>query len=168
MGIQKGLGHCSLSDYFIFPGKLTNPHFINILIGKNNKKYEINIGILFHLKIRTVYQHKIKFHRKLGPQILYVLMKSSYLLYFLPFHHPHRLLIENMWFWPWPSGSVGWSIFPVCRKDMGSFPGQDTCIGCGFVPSWGTYERQLINVSLSHQCFFLSLSQINIHILGWG
>ena len=35
----------------------------------------------------------------------------------------------------------------------------------GSIPAWDTYWRQLINVSLSHQCFCLFPPQINKHIL---
>ena len=43
-------------------------------------------------------------------------------------------------------------------KVVGSIPGQGTCVGLGFDPSWAVCRRELINVSFSHQCFSLSLS----------
>ena len=42
---------------------------------------------------------------------------------------------------------------PVKRKVTGSIPIQGTYLGCRFGPSQGTYERQLIDVYLSHRCF---------------
>ena len=47
----------------------------------------------------------------------------------------------------------------INQKVESSPPGQGTCLGCsaGLVPGQGTYERQLIDVSLSHRCFPLSL-----------
>ena len=72
----------------------------------------------------------------------------------------------------------------VCQKAVGSIPSQGTHLGFCWVPSRGPYERQLINVSLSHQssshslslslsCSVSlplpsSLSKINKHILGRG
>ena len=32
----------------------------------------------------------------------------------------------------------------------GSIPGKDACLGCRFTLGWGAYERQQIDVSLSH------------------
>ena len=49
----------------------------------------------------------------------------------------------------WPVGLSGLECLPVHQKVMGSIPSQGTCLG--LVPSWGTYERQLIDVSLSHR-----------------
>ena len=45
-----------------------------------------------------------------------------------------------------PKKAVGLILVRAHTKAMGSIPGQ------------GEYGRQLINVSLSHQCFFLMLS----------
>ena len=36
---------------------------------------------------------------------------------------------------------------PMKQKFPGLIPGQDTCLGFGFVPGWGVYERQPIDVS---------------------
>ena len=47
---------------------------------------------------------------------------------------------------------------PTKRKVTGSIPGQGTCLGCGFSPWVRACERQSIDVSLSHPCFFPSLS----------
>ena len=38
----------------------------------------------------------------------------------------------------------------------------------GLIPGQGTYRRQHIHISLSRWYFFLPLSKINKHILGWG
>ena len=57
------------------------------------------------------------------------------------------------------AGCLSWLEYcPVNKK----FP--------GLISSWVMYRKQPIYVSLSHQCFSLSLSlsQINKHILGWG
>ena len=43
----------------------------------------------------------------------------------------------------------------VKQKVTGSIPSQGTYLGCR---SQGAYERQLINISLSHQCLSPSLS----------
>ena len=48
---------------------------------------------------------------------------------------------------PGHHGSLGWSVSPVNQKVTTSIPGQGTCLGCRFAPL-GTYERQLIDVSL--------------------
>ena len=47
---------------------------------------------------------------------------------------------------------------PAKWKFAGSIPAQGTFLGCRFGPGWGMYKRQLINDSLSHQCFSPSLS----------
>ena len=58
----------------------------------------------------------------------------------------------------WP-GWLSWlKCHPVNWKMVGSIPGQGTCLGCRFGPSQGECKRQLIDVSLSHQCFSPSLS----------
>ena len=45
------------------------------------------------------------------------------------------------------------------QKVAGLIPSQSTCRGCGFSPGWGAlYEKHLIDVSVSHQCFCPSLS----------
>ena len=45
------------------------------------------------------------------------------------------------------------------KRFAGSIPSQGTCLGCGPGPQLGACERQLINVSLIHQCFsYLSFS----------
>ena len=46
---------------------------------------------------------------------------------------------------------------PAKQTVTGSFPRQDTSLGCGFSPWLGAYRRQAVNVSLSHQCFSPSL-----------
>ena len=38
---------------------------------------------------------------------------------------------------------------PVNQMVVGSVPGQDTRLGCGFGPWWGAYGKQPIDVSLS-------------------
>ena len=43
---------------------------------------------------------------------------------------------------------------PANQKVSGSIPGQGTSLGCGLGPLLGACKRQLINVSLAHQCFF--------------
>ena len=52
---------------------------------------------------------------------------------------------------------------PIGQKVMGSIPGEGTCLGCGFSPSWGMYERQPINFSFSCLCFSLSFSLSTPH-----
>ena len=48
---------------------------------------------------------------------------------------------------------------PAKQNASGSFPSQGTCLGCEFsAPSWGMYNGQPIDVSLSHQCFSPSFS----------
>ena len=47
---------------------------------------------------------------------------------------------------------------PVNQKFAGSIPGRGRCLGCGPGPHVGTCERQLLVVSLTHQCFSPSLS----------
>ena len=44
------------------------------------------------------------------------------------------------------------------QKVASLIPGQDTRLGCSFVPGQGTDERHPINVYLSYQCFSSSLS----------
>lgn len=39
---------------------------------------------------------------------------------------------------------------PVHQKLLGLILSQGTHLGCGCVPKWGAYRRQLIAVSLSH------------------
>ena len=43
------------------------------------------------------------------------------------------------------------------QKVADLIPGQGICLGCGFGPLLGMCKRQLIHVSLSHQCFSPSL-----------
>ena len=47
---------------------------------------------------------------------------------------------------------------PISQKVVGSIPGKGTFLVVGSVSSQGTYGRQTIDVSLSHQCFSLSLT----------
>ena len=49
---------------------------------------------------------------------------------------------------------------PTKQKVASSIPCQGARLDCGFGPRQGTYEKQSINVSLSHKCFspFLSPS----------
>ena len=47
---------------------------------------------------------------------------------------------------------------PVNQSVTGSIPSQGTWLGCGLVPQLGAWERELINVFLTHWCFFLPLS----------
>ena len=46
---------------------------------------------------------------------------------------------------------------PAMQKFAGSIPGQGMCLGCGPGLWLGAYWRQLIDVSLTHQCFSLFL-----------
>ena len=52
----------------------------------------------------------------------------------------------------------GLGIFPQSKSLPVQFPVRAHAWVAGSVLSWGAYERQLINVSLSHQCFSPSLS----------
>ena len=58
-------------------------------------------------------------------------------------------------------GPVGWLLFhKVKGHQFNSWSGHMPGLQVG--PSWGAYERQLIDVSVSHQCFlFLFL----LHLL---
>ena len=47
---------------------------------------------------------------------------------------------------------------PEKQRVAASTPSRGTCLGCGPGSQLGACERQLINVSLVHRCFFLSLS----------
>ena len=53
-------------------------------------------------------------------------------------------------------GSVGWSTVP-CTRAVVSIPGQSTCLDYSFNAQLGHTRGQSIDVSLSHQCFSLSL-----------
>ena len=63
----------------------------------------------------------------------------------------------------WLGGSVGWSVVPYTKRLWVQFPVRAHTQVAGLIPSWGTYGRQPMDVSLS---FLSSLSQINKHILG--
>ena len=68
---------------------------------------------------------------------------------------------------PWPGGSVGWSIVPYTTKvKQFRFLVRAHTWVAGSIPSKDACGRQLIDVSLSYQCFPLSLSKINKNILG--
>ena len=54
---------------------------------------------------------------------------------------------------PWPGDSVGWNVM----KKLHVWSSVGACMGG--IP---------IDVSLSHWCLSLCLSQVNKHILGWG
>ena len=47
---------------------------------------------------------------------------------------------------------------PANQRVAGSIPSQGTCPGCGSGPRLGECERQLVEVSLTHQCFSPSLT----------
>ena len=47
---------------------------------------------------------------------------------------------------------------PTKQKVTGSIPSQDTCLGCGPSPQLGAYERQLIDISLSHGLMWMKTS----------
>ena len=49
-------------------------------------------------------------------------------------------------------------IVPQVERLPVRFPVRAPAWVVGLVPSWGTYEKELINISLSHQCFSPSLS----------
>ena len=88
---------------------------------------------------------------------------------------------------PWMVWLSWLKCHPINSEAMGLIPTQGTCLGCGFGPSQGAYEKQLINISL---CVSLSryvsvslpplllppsslpslpsLPEINRHVLGWG
>ena len=52
---------------------------------------------------------------------------------------------------------------PVHQKFVDLIPTQGTYLGGGFKPWLGVYGRQLIDVSLSHQCLSLSLSSFSFY-----
>ena len=58
---------------------------------------------------------------------------------------------------PWTLTSVA-HLLGIILQTKGTICSEGTCLSCSLVPSWGMYERQLINVSLSHRCFSPSLS----------
>ena len=69
-----------------------------------------------------------------------------------------ELLTQNPHASPSQHGSVGWSITPYTKRSRVSFMVRAPTEAAGSVPGWGMHGRQLINVSLSHQCFSLFLS----------
>ena len=46
---------------------------------------------------------------------------------------------------------------PTRQKAVGSIPGQGTQLVSGSIPGQGVYQRRPVGVSLSRQCFSLSL-----------
>ena len=82
-----------------------------------------------------------------------------------------ELLTQNPHASPSQHGSVGWSITPYTKRSWVSFMVRAPIEVAGSVPGWGMCGKQLINVSLSHQCSSLSLppplrlSKINKHSL---
>ena len=64
---------------------------------------------------------------------------------------------ESVALWPWLGGSLGWRVFPYTKGLPVQFPGRAHIEVVGLVLSWGTYGRQLVNVSVS-RLMFLSLS----------
>ena len=54
-------------------------------------------------------------------------------------------------------GSAGGSAIPQSKGSRVRFPGRAHAWVAGSVPSWGAYERPLIDVCLSHLCFSPSL-----------
>ena len=56
----------------------------------------------------------------------------------------------------WLGGLVGWSIILYTKGLWIQSPSQGTNFGCGSMPRWGTYGRQLSSFSLTST--FLSLS----------
>ena len=53
------------------------------------------------------------------------------------------------------------------KKVVGFLVGQGTYLGCRFDPQLGCVWEE-IDQCFSHMDAFLSLTQINKHILGWG
>ena len=69
---------------------------------------------------------------------------------------------------PWPGSSVGWSVVPYTKRwEIWSLVRTHTSVA-GSIPRRDAYRRQLINVSLSHWYYSLSLpsllSKINKNI----
>ena len=61
--------------------------------------------------------------------------------------------------WHWHKNRHKWvDCRPINEKLHGLVPSQGTCLGGRIGPWLGAWERQPIDVSLTHQCFFLSLS----------
>ena len=54
-----------------------------------------------------------------------------------------------------PLADVVWLVgaSSCSQKVAGSIPGQGTYLSCGFDPGPGTYQRQPMDASLSHQYF---------------
>ena len=65
--------------------------------------------------------------------------------------------------WPWPEWLSWLERHSVNQKVVGSIPSQGTCLRCGSGSSWGTYERQPIDVS--HMDVSLPLSLLPFHSL---
>ena len=63
-------------------------------------------------------------------------------------HRAFKKSFTNIHFTPWLSGSVGWNVVPHTKRS-GHIPRLQVQ---SLIKS--AYGRQLINVSLSHQCFF--------------
>ena len=60
-------------------------------------------------------------------------------------------------------GSVGWSAVPAPQEEFDPRSGvQGQNLGCISFGFRGVYRRQPTDISLSHQCFSLSLKGINI------
>ena len=56
------------------------------------------------------------------------------------------------------AGVAQWvECWPVNWRVARSIPSQGTCLGCRPGPQLGAGKRQLVNVSLAHQCFSPSL-----------
>ena len=57
----------------------------------------------------------------------------------------------------WQGGSADWSIVSYTKRSWVCFSVRAHTSVAGLIPSRGTYGKQSIDVSLSHQCFSLSL-----------
>ena len=67
-------------------------------------------------------------------------------------------LFKNHWLLPWPVWLGGLGVVPQSKMSPVRFSVRAHVCLVVSVPSWGTYERQLIDVSLSHRYFSPSLS----------
>ena len=82
------------------------------------------------------------------------------------YHHQKHLLTS-----PWPVWLSRLEHRPINQKVMGSIPGQDTHLGCGFEPQSGCVREvtdQCFSLTLMLLSLSLSFSKINKHIFGWG
>ena len=64
----------------------------------------------------------------------------------------------KIFLWPWPAWLSWLGILPQGERLPVQFPVRAHAWVAGLVSGWGTCERQPVDVSLTHWCFYLSLS----------